>query len=124
MAQNPKVLLLDEPTSGLAQAETEALGPLMLRIVREIGCAIVLIEHDVPLVSSVSDRMVAMELGRDVVTGTPAEVTSHPDVLRAYLSATEDVLARSGDRMDRITRALELDDLPGADRAGDPTDRT
>jgi len=106
MAQRPAVLLLDEPTTGLAQAETEALGPLMLRIVSDLGCAIVLIEHDVPLVTSVADRMVAMELGRDIATGTPDEVTSHPEVIRSYLAATGGSLQRSGTRFDQISRAL------------------
>ena len=110
MAQQPRVLLLDEPTSGLAQAESEALGPLMTRIVKEIGCAIVVIEHDVPLVTSVADRIVAMELGADLVTGAPDEVINHPEVLRSYLSATENSLSRSGSRLDQIHDALTDDD--------------
>lgn len=109
MAQHPRVLLLDEPTSGLAQAESEALGPLMTRIVRELGCAIIVIEHDVPLVTSVADRMIAMELGADLVTGTPDHVVGHPDVLRSYLSATENSLSRSGTRLDQIQKALADD---------------
>ncbi|MFT5221725.1 MAG: ABC-type branched-subunit amino acid transport system ATPase component/MFS family permease [Glaciecola sp.] len=122
MAQHPKVLLLDEPTSGLAQAESEALGPLMLRIVRELGCGLVLIEHDVPLVSSVSDRMIAMEFGANIVTGTPDEVTKHPEVMRAYLEASEAVVSRSGTRSDMISQALHQDagTTPSAERGTEP----
>jgi branched-chain amino acid transport system ATP-binding protein len=120
MAQTPKVLLLDEPSSGLAQAETEALGPMMRRIVREVGCGLVVIEHDVPLVTAVADRIVAMELGTDIVTGTPDEVLAHPEVLRAYLSASDDVIARSGTRMHQVAQALEPTTDP--DSSTDPTD--
>ncbi|HEX9766494.1 MAG TPA: MFS transporter [Nitriliruptorales bacterium] len=88
MAARPQVLLLDEPSSGLAQAETEALAPLFQRIVRELGCALLIIEHDIPLVSAVADRLVALELGRDLVTGPSNEVLEHPDVVRSYLAAS------------------------------------
>ncbi len=63
MAHTPAVLLLDEPSSGIAQRETEALGPLMLRLRDQLGCSIVVIEHDMPLIRSVSDRMIALESG-------------------------------------------------------------
>ena len=95
MAANPKVLLLDEPSSGLAQAETEELGPVVRRLVRETGCGILVIEHDIPLITSISDRLVAMELGTVVVEGTPDEVVSDPRVLASYLAADSSVIARS-----------------------------
>ena len=98
MAFEPRVLLLDEPSSGLAQAETEELGPLLERLVRETGCGLAIIEHDIPLVTSVSDRMIAMDLGRVLVEGPPEEVVAHPGVVRAYLGTDEDVIARSGAR--------------------------
>ena len=63
IAHDPKVLLLDEPAAGIAQKEAEALGPLLERIQRETGCALMLIEHDMPLITGVSDRMIALELG-------------------------------------------------------------
>jgi branched-chain amino acid transport system ATP-binding protein len=87
MVAAPDVLLLDEPSSGLAQAEVEALGPVILRLVRETGCGVLVVEHDLPLVMSVADRLVAMELGRVVATGAPDDVLAHPDVRRAYLAA-------------------------------------
>src|SRR5688572_29576961 len=76
IAHDPSVLILDEPSSGIAQRETEALGPLLKRIQREAGCAMLVIEHDMPLITTVSDRMIALELGRIIAEGTPEEVTS------------------------------------------------
>jgi ABC-type branched-subunit amino acid transport system ATPase component/predicted MFS family arabinose efflux permease len=96
LALEPSLLLLDEPSSGLAQAETEALGPLLQRIVRETGCGMLVIEHDLPLVTALSDRMVAMEGGALLVTGTPEQVRSDPRVLASYLAASHDVVQRSG----------------------------
>jgi len=106
MAAEPKVLLLDEPSSGLAQAETEALGPALLRIVKETGCGMLVIEHDLPLIAGISDRLVAMELGRVVTTGTPAEVTSDPRVLASYLAASADVIERSGSRVGSVLATI------------------
>ncbi|MDQ1689380.1 MAG: hypothetical protein QOK42_2355, partial [Frankiaceae bacterium] len=96
MAAEPDVLLLDEPSSGIAQAEAEELGPFLDRIRRDLGCGILLIEHDMSLLTSVADRLVGMVLGRTVVTGTVAEVTSDPRMVAAYLGTSERVLARSG----------------------------
>jgi branched-chain amino acid transport system ATP-binding protein len=106
MAAEPKVLMLDEPSSGLAQAETEALGPALLRIVKETGCGLLVIEHDMPLITSMSDRLVAMELGQVVTTGTPAEVTTDPRVLSSYLSASADVIERSGSRVGSVLATI------------------
>jgi branched-chain amino acid transport system ATP-binding protein len=96
IAHDPVVLLLDEPSSGVAQKETEALGPLLKRIQGETGCALLLIEHDMPLITSVSDEIVALELGAVVTRGTPGEVTSDPRVISAYLGGDITVINRSG----------------------------
>ena len=96
MAIEPKVLLLDEPSSGLAQSEVELLGPVIRRLAKETGCGVVVIEHDIPLVSALSDRMIALRLGSVLAGGTPAEVVGHPDVVHAYLGASESAIARSG----------------------------
>ena len=90
------VLLLDEPSSGVAQREVEALVPLLQRICADTGCAMVLVEHDIPLVSAVSHRLVAFESGRVVTTGTPAEVLAHPQVVASYLGADDAAVHRSG----------------------------
>jgi ABC-type branched-subunit amino acid transport system ATPase component/MFS family permease len=96
IAHQPSVLILDEPSSGIAQRETEALGPLLLRIQQEAGCSLLVIEHDMPLVTSISDSMIALELGRVIATGTPQEVVNHPEVVASYLGAEASVIARSG----------------------------
>lgn len=96
IAHRPDVLILDEPSSGIAQRETEALGPLLLRIKQEVGCALLVIEHDMPLITSISDTMVALELGQVIATGTPHEVVNHPQVVASYLGADEAAIYRSG----------------------------
>ncbi len=96
IAHDPAVLLLDEPSSGVAQKETEALGPLLLRIKEETGCALLVIEHDMPLLTGICDRMVALELGAVVTTGTPEEVLADERVVSAYLGGDVAVIERSG----------------------------
>ena len=95
-AVEPKLLLLDEPSSGLAQAESEALAPVVRRLVRDTGCGVVVIEHDIPLITSLADRLVAMELGTPIIAGDPHEVVAHPRVVEAYLGADRSVIERSG----------------------------
>ena len=90
VAQEPRVLLLDEPSAGLAEPETEALGRLLLRVRDRTGCAVVIVAHDVPLLLSIADRLVAMDLGRIVADGPPGEVVRHPDVVRSYLGTASD----------------------------------
>ena len=96
LAQDPKVLLLDEPSGGVAQKETEALGPLLRRIRERTGCSILIIEHDMPLLSGLCDRLVALELGSVIAEGTPTEVLNHPAVIASYLGTDEKAIARSG----------------------------
>jgi ABC-type branched-subunit amino acid transport system ATPase component/MFS family permease len=96
LAHDPSVLLLDEPSSGLAQRETEALGPLLLKLRDDTGCALLLIEHDMPLVSAVSDRLVALELGRVIAQGRPDDVLNDDHVVRSYLGGDPTAVARSG----------------------------
>jgi branched-chain amino acid transport system ATP-binding protein len=96
IAHDPSVLILDEPSSGIAQKETEALGPLLRRIQRETGCAMLVIEHDMPLITTVSDEILALELGAVVTRGTPDEVLADPRVISSYLGGDIDVINRSG----------------------------
>ncbi|MFZ1307586.1 MAG: MFS transporter [Candidatus Microthrix parvicella] len=99
VAQRPSVVMLDEPSSGIAQRETEALGPLLLRLRDELECAMVIVEHDMGLLSSVADRLVALETGRVITSGPPDEVLSHPEVVASYLGGSPEVVARSGRRV-------------------------
>ena len=96
LAQEPKVLMLDEPSGGVAQKETEALGPLLLRVREHTGCAVLVIEHDMPLLSSICDRMVALELGAVIAEGEPTAVLEHPSVIESYLGTDESAINRSG----------------------------
>jgi branched-chain amino acid transport system ATP-binding protein len=98
LAHRPKVLLLDEPSSGIAQREAEALGPLLLRIRELTGASVLVIEHDVPLLTSITDRMIALDLGRVVTVGRATEVVNHPAVVASYLGESEAAVARSGPR--------------------------
>jgi ABC-type branched-subunit amino acid transport system ATPase component len=93
---SPKVILFDEPSSAIAQRETEALGPLILRIRDITGASILVIEHDMPLITSVSDRIVACDLGQIVVDGDADSVLTHPLVVASYLGSTKEVIERSG----------------------------
>ena len=109
LAQDPDVLLLDEPSSGVAQKETEALGDLLRRVRAQAGCSMLVIEHDMPLLSSLCDRMVALELGAVIADGPPAEVLAHPQVIASYLGSDPTAIQRSGRRRGRSPRrAVEI----------------
>jgi branched-chain amino acid transport system ATP-binding protein len=100
IAHDPTVLLLDEPSSGIAQRETEALGPLLKRIQNEAGCALLIIEHDMPLIRSISDEIIALDLGAVLTQGPPDEVLTDPRVVSSYLGGDLAVINRSGDAGD------------------------
>lgn len=96
LAQRPRVLLLDEPGAGVAQSEIDALRKLILMIRDVVGCTLVVVEHDIPLLRSLCDTMFALEAGRVIARGTPDEVLSDPAVVAAYLGTDERAIARSG----------------------------
>ena len=85
LAHEPSVLLLDEPSSGVAQRETEALGPVLRDIRRELGCSILLIDHDLPLVLGLVDRLLVLDQGAVLAVGRPDEVMRDDRVTSAYL---------------------------------------
>jgi ABC-type branched-subunit amino acid transport system ATPase component len=91
----PHVLLLDEPSSGIAQRETEALAQLIARMRDEFAMTIVLIEHDIPLVMSLSDRMIAMAEGEIICAGSPAQVRADEKVIDSYLGTRDEAINRS-----------------------------
>lgn len=84
LVSDPSLLLLDEPAAGLNDAETEALGN-MLRKIRDQGVTILLIEHNMPMVMSISDRIVVLDHGEKIAEGTPREIRANPAVIAAYL---------------------------------------
>lgn len=90
VATQPSVLLLDEPAAGLDERETEELGDLVRRLAKEWGLGVLLVEHDVALVMSVCDRIVALDFGRVIAEGTPGEIGEHPAVIAAYLGEPDD----------------------------------
>jgi branched-chain amino acid transport system ATP-binding protein len=103
LGHQPTVLLLDEPSSGIAQREAEALGPLLLRIRESLGASILIIEHDLPLLTSVADRLIAMDLGEVIAQGDPDDVVNDPHVVASYLGTNEAAISRSGGGTGTIT---------------------
>ena len=96
MASGARVLCLDEPTAGIAQRESEAFGPLVLRIRDELDASLLVIEHDMPLVMGISDRVYCLEAGRIIGEGAPEEVRHDPHVIASYLGTDERAIQRSG----------------------------
>jgi ABC-type branched-subunit amino acid transport system ATPase component len=96
LALGARVLCLDEPTAGVAQKETEAFAPLIVEIRRELEASILLVEHDMPLVMGISDRIYCLEAGAVIAHGTPGEVRNDPLVIASYLGTDGRLLEHDG----------------------------
>ncbi len=96
LALESRVLCLDEPTGGVAQREVEAFAPLLLAIREQLGAAMLVIEHDMPMIMGISDRIYCLEAGSVIAEGAPEEVRSDPSVIASYLGTDERAIHRSG----------------------------
>jgi ABC-type branched-subunit amino acid transport system ATPase component/ABC-type branched-subunit amino acid transport system permease subunit len=95
LAVAPRVICLDEPTAGVAQREAEAFGPLILRVKQELDATLVVVEHDLPLILSISDRVYCLEAGRVIAEGLPTTVRDDPRVVASYLGTDDRAIQRS-----------------------------
>lgn len=91
LASEPKLLLLDEMVSGMNQEETEDIARFILDIRDELGTTVVMVEHDLGIVTDISDKLVVLDFGRKIAEGDPQTVMSDPNVIAAYMGADQEV---------------------------------
>lgn len=93
LAVQPRLLLLDEPAGGLNHGDVDELGVLIRELQAELGLAVLLVEHHMGLVMSLAQRVVALNFGRKIAEGVPAQIQAHPEVIAAYLGSHQEVAA-------------------------------
>jgi len=91
LAIEPKMLLLDEPAAGMNPKETEGLAEIIKKVRDDFNLSVVLIEHDMPFVNALCDRVLVLDYGKKLFMGTPQEAISHKEVIAAYLGDVENV---------------------------------
>ncbi|WP_436793878.1 ABC transporter permease subunit [Actinospongicola halichondriae] len=94
-AQGSQLLLLDEPTAGVAQRESEAMAPMIRRVQQELGASVLVIEHDMPMIMGLSDRVYCLAAGAEIASGSPEDVRHDPEVVAAYLGTDDRAIDRS-----------------------------
>lgn len=112
-ALHPAVILLDEPASGIAQREVEALGEVILRLRDMAEATVLVVEHDVPLVRRIAERVMVMESGRIIADGAPEQVLELPEVIASYLGTDQAALRRSGAALPAAGGLVEVGDEDG-----------
>jgi ABC-type branched-subunit amino acid transport system ATPase component len=95
LAVAPRVICLDEPTAGVAQREAEAFGPLIKRVQQELDATLIVVEHDLPMILAISDRIYCMEAGAVIASGTPDEIRADEAVVASYLGTDTRAIQRS-----------------------------
>ena len=91
LSTEPRLLLLDEPVAGMNAEETERMAQTVLEIRDALGITVILVEHDMGMVMGIADRVTVLDFGRRIADGTPDEVQSDPEVIRAYLGSGDDI---------------------------------
>ncbi len=91
LCTEPKLLLLDEPVAGMNAEETDRMAEAVVEIRSALGISVILVEHDMGMVMSLADRVTVLDFGRRIADGTPSEVQSDPEVIRAYLGSGDEI---------------------------------